>query len=193
MEAVRPEPEHWTDRYGDYLYSYALFRVNKPEAARDLVQDTFLSALRTMGAFRGEASEKTWLTSILKRKIIDYYRKASNRLEVSAEDHAASFYDHFFMDEDSGHEGHWKKKQSPKDWSSQPGNLESREFMHILQGCLGKLPEKWSAVFNMRLFDEREADFICMELDLSPSNYWVILHRARLQLRECLEKNWFVK
>jgi RNA polymerase sigma-70 factor (TIGR02943 family) len=191
MEDKIIQPEFWIDRYGDYLYSYALMRVNKEEAARDLVQDAFLSALNSASSFRGEASEKTWLVSILKRKIIDYYRKASNRLEVAADEQKlAVSYDHFFNDEEESREGHWKKSANPSEWNTD-SRIENKEFLSVLNLCLGKLPEKWSAVFNLRLFQEEKPEIICKELNLSPSNYWVIMHRARLQLRDCLEKNWF--
>ncbi|MBC7864398.1 MAG: sigma-70 family RNA polymerase sigma factor [Bacteroidia bacterium] len=194
MLLEKPEPSLWIERYGDYLYNYAVYRVSKEETARDLVQDTFLGALKSLESFRGEANEKTWLTSILKRKIIDYYRKASNRLEVSSDDQKmAPSYDHFFNAEDENKEGHWKDETGPAEWNVNATGLESREFVKILTACIGKLPEKWAAVFNLKLFEEQETDIICKDLKLSTSNYWVIMHRARLQLRECLEKNWFAK
>jgi RNA polymerase sigma-70 factor (TIGR02943 family) len=191
-EANQLRPEFWIDRYGDYLYNYAFMRVNKEEAARDLVQDTFLAALRSSGSYRGEATEKTWLVSILKKKIIDFYRKASNRLEVSSEDQKVfPGYNHYFNGEEESHDGHWRKDAGPEEWKTAAQPVESEEFMGILSLCLRKLPEKWSAIFNLRLFEEQNADRICKEMGITPSNYWVIMHRARLQLRECLEKNWF--
>jgi RNA polymerase sigma-70 factor (TIGR02943 family) len=189
----KAEPKLWTERYGDDLYNFAVYRISNEEAARDLVQDTFLSALKNLETFRGEASEKTWLFSILKRKVIDYYRKASNRLEVSSEDQkTAPSYEYFFnAEENEGSPGHWKKEPSPAELPLNSGSLESREFVKILNVCLSRLPAKWEAVFRLRLFEEEKPEEICKEMKLSPSNYWVILHRARLQLRECLEKNWF--
>lgn len=190
-----PDPKKWPELYGDYLYNFARLRISDEEAARDLVQDTFLSAIRNLSGFRGEASEKTWLVSIIKRKVIDYYRKASNRLEVSEQSQPEGVeYDYFFETaEEGGREGHWRNERVPKEWNSVSFNLENKEFNKIMMACMDKLPEKWRGAMSLKLFEEQEAEEICKELNISPSNYWVILHRARLQLRECLEKNWFGK
>ena len=186
-------PEKWVDEYADYLFTYALMRVSDEELARDLVQDTFLSALKAVDSFRGESSEKTWLVSILKRKIIDHYRKAAVRSESSFEESEAYkvAYGHYFTEE-GFMPGDWKKVNAPRDWSAgDKSRLEQREFRQILLACLGKLPGNWAAVFSLKHMEEESSEDICKELNISASNYWVILHRAKLQMRECLEKNWF--
>src|SRR5580704_16577695 len=134
------EPDKWIDRYSDALYSFALARINKREVAEDLVQDTFFSALKAKDSFRHNSSEKTWLIAILKRKIIDYYRKKStqNELNIFDKDTKDNFMDHFF--DTDGSEGHWSGNGAPKEWRKDfETNVESDEFNSILQNCLGKL------------------------------------------------------
>lgn len=188
----RLEPEHWIDRYSDILFNYTLTRINKREVAEDLVQETFLSALKGKNSFLGNASEKTWLIAILKRKIIDYYRKKStqNELSVFDKDTKDDFMNHFF-DKEGLSNGHWTGTAEPagfrKDFET---GVESDEFNSILKNCLGKLPEKANAVFVLKNMEDLTTEEICKELGISASNYWVLMHRAKLQLRECIEKNW---
>jgi len=189
----RLSPEGWVDKYADYLYSYALSRVNNADEARDLVQDTFLSALKAKDSFKGEATEKTWLVSILKRKVIDLYRKRAVRKEQSFEESESyqTAYEHYFRSDDGSRPGHWAGTHNPQPWNEDRMTLEQGEFRKILAACLGKLPKNWSAVFSMKHIDDEPTETICKELNISWSNYWVIIHRAKLQMRECLEKNWF--
>lgn len=186
------EPEKWIERYSDVLFNYTISRINKREVAEDLVQETFFSALKGKDSFLGNASEKTWLISILKRKIIDHYRKKSTQNELSVLDKNSKddFMNHFFNKESS--EGHWTNNSSPQEWKKdfQTG-IESDEFNSILKNCLGKLPEKANAVFTLKNMEDLDSEEICKELQITPSNYWVLMHRAKLQLRECMEKNWF--
>lgn len=185
-------PANWVDNYADQLYTYAFMRVNDADEARDLVQDTFLSALKAQNSYKGEANEKTWLFSILKRKVIDLYRKRNVRKSESFEESEQYkvAYSHYF--EDGGmRPGHWNGKNNPQEWGeAASGNLEKGEFSKILMACLGKLPKAWASVFTLKHVEEETSEDICKELDITPSNYWVILHRAKLQMRECLEKNW---
>jgi RNA polymerase sigma-70 factor (TIGR02943 family) len=183
------KPEKWVQNYADYLYSFAHYRVSDQELAEDLVQDTFLSALSARDTYKGQASEKTWLVSILKNKIIDHYKKASTRnespLQLSTYD--APSYDYFFNKQKKGH---WQKDHSPKDWSESPEQHETKEFYTVLKKCLAALPAKWQGVFKMSMLDEQDSKEVCKEFSLTSSNFWVIMHRAKLQVRECLEKNW---
>ena len=186
------KPEKWVDNYADYLYSFAIVRINDEDEARDLVQETFLSALKAQSGYKGEANEKTWLVSILKRKIIDLYRKNAVRKEQSFEESEEYkvAYGHYFTEE-GFIKGEWNKNTAPKEWNiSETSNLEKNEFRKILAVCLGKLPKTWASVFSLKHLDEESSEEICKELEITPSNYWVILHRAKLQMRECLEKNW---
>jgi RNA polymerase sigma-70 factor (ECF subfamily) len=192
-EVNKLQPDKWIERYADALFGYAYARINRQEVAEDLVQDTFFSALKAQDTFRNDSSEKTWLIAILKRKIIDYYRKKSTQSELNVLDKETKdgFMSHFFEGEGL-YEEHWTKAAAPKNWGGNfDTTVESQEFYNILQGCLGKLPVKWAAVFTMKNMDDLKSDEICKELGIEPSNYWVIMHRAKLQLRECMEKNWF--
>lgn len=158
--------------------------------AEDLVQDTFLSAFKSKDSFNGTASEKTWLVSILKNKIIDYYKKASTKRETPLKLRGsveAPSYDHFF---NASKMGQWVSEVEPKDWSDASIRTESKEFYTILQQCLNTLPAKWSGIFTMNLLDEKESKEVCKEFEITSSNFWVIMHRSKLQIRECLEKNW---
>lgn len=189
------EPEKWIDRYSDILFNYTITRINRREVAEDLVQETFFSAYKARESFQHEASEKTWLISILKRKIIDHYRKKStqNELSIFDKDSKDDFMNHFF-DKESGNEGHWTDSSSPQEWRKDfQTSVESDEFNAILKNCLDKLSGKTSTVFTLKNMEDLDSDEICKELQISPSNYWVLMHRAKLQLRECMEKNWFSK
>jgi len=167
------------------LYRYALPRVNDSEIAKDLVQDTFLAAWRNHDNFKGEISEKNWLYAILKNKIIDHFRKASTRLTDSLPGMADD--DAYFDDAD-----HWTKAAYPQQWETETP-IVKKEFYNILGRCKAKLKNLQDTVFTMKYLDGLESEEICKVLNITPSNYWILIHRAKLQLRACLEKNWFVK
>ncbi|MEI9917508.1 MAG: sigma-70 family RNA polymerase sigma factor [Bacteroidota bacterium] len=185
-------PSQWLALYGDYLYSYALLKVGSTATAEDLVQDTFVSAIRAKESFKGDSSEKTWLVAILKNKIIDHYRKKDvlkNTTEYLSETDA-EFTQHFF---DSAEGNHWLREAAPQAWSpSADSNLNSKEFNDILQLCIHKMPSRLVPVFISRFIDEEDSDVTCKVHNISPSNYWVIIHRAKVLIRSCLEKNWFL-
>ncbi|MBC8084876.1 MAG: sigma-70 family RNA polymerase sigma factor [Hymenobacter sp.] len=182
-----PEPQFWLDRYGDELYRFALGRVPDEAGAEELVQDTFMSALNALDSFRGQASERTWLFVILKRKLIDHYRRQARHPHVSLDQLTPDGPTEadFFHSED----GHWRQEQYPTSWQSADAELEQQELRQTLHGCQQKLPAQHAAVFVLRFVEELTAEEICKELSLSTSNYWVIVHRAKLQLRRCLEKH----
>ncbi len=186
MTSTSPAPAQWPDRYGDELYRFALSRVSNTSAAEELVQDTFLSALDGLATFRAEASERTWLFVILRRKIIDYYRRQARTSVVSLDalaEEGTPETDYF--DPDSGH---WTAAQAPVSWRSADAALEQQELHELLLRCQQRLPAQQGAVFAMRFVEELSAEEICQELGISASNYWVIVHRAKLHLRRCLEK-----
>lgn len=179
------QPEKWVDEFGDYLYRFALLRTSKQTVAEDLVQDTFLSAYNAFSSFDGKSTVKTWLVKILKNKIIDFYRKAS-RKEV----HLDSFEKNESNDFEEN--GFWKQNQAPNYWGDNPESaLQQSEFFTVLKKCLELLPARIAHVFTMRQIDGYNADEICKELNIGSSNLWVMFHRARAQLRKCLETNWF--
>src|ERR1700755_1585237 len=133
--AFEPEPRHWVERYADHLYSYALARLHQEEQARDLVQETFLSALEKVGQFQGNSSERTWLTAILKYKIIDVYRKKNSGLRTLSTDDEPEL--EFF---ESGN-GHWKEQYTPRPMPMEGADpLANKELAAILKKCLFKLP-----------------------------------------------------
>lgn len=177
----------WVDEHGDCLYRYALARVRKPEVAEDLVQETFLAAVRGYEKFGGRSSVRSWLCGILKHKIIDHYRKAGRE---------TSFTDmEFFSDEASEKfvsVGFWKHEDGPKEWTPDASEvMQQGEFWKTMRDCLSKMPQRVAAVFTMREMDDVPSKEICAALSISESNLWVMLHRARMALRECLEMNWF--
>lgn len=184
------DPSTWVDSYGDSLYKFAYFRVNNSALAEDLVQETFLAAIKGRDNFSGKASVKTWLTGILKNKVIDYYRK-KNRTQSMQETA------HFFEREEAdlfSEDGSWNydNPNVPSDWSpAQVQKMDRKEFMQQFYACSEKLPEKIRTVFIMREVDGVKSADICEQLDISPQNLWTILHRARMALRQCLEKHFF--
>ncbi len=188
----RCDTSGWVEAYSDQLFRYAFLRINNREDAEDLVQETFLSGIKGLDNFRGDCTEKTWLFNIINRKIIDYYRKKSTHASsntVSIEADPELFFKMFFKDK--GALGHWRADATPSDWGKQAdADLESSEFMNILQLCMSRLPALWCSVFRMKNLEEKENKEICKDLSISASNLWVIIHRAKLQLRGCLEKEW---
>jgi RNA polymerase sigma-70 factor (ECF subfamily) len=177
------DPTKWVDRYSDYLFNYTIVRVNDREVANDLISETFLAGLKSMKNFKGESTERTWLISILKRKIVDYYRKINSnkgRAEVKV---------NYNSDED---EGDWLEEQIA-DLSDKTAEdtMENEELGMAILECLDQLNEKQATIFKMKTIDGIDTDAICNEFNISPSNLWVIIHRARTSLAKCLEKNWF--
>lgn len=186
------QPSKWLDLYGDYLYSYAVLKVGSTSVAEDLVQDTFLSAIRAKETFQGNSSEKTWLVAILKNKIIDHYRKKDVLKDARQylADTEQEFSNHFFDATD----GHWLREALPVAWSeSADAKLNNAEFNSVLQFCVQKMPSKVALVFIAKFIDEEETEEICKVHKITSSNYWVIVHRAKVLLRSCLDKNWFRK
>ena len=176
---------HWLDEHGDALYAYALSRVRNPDVAEDLVQETLLAAIKGQKDFGGRSAERTWLTGILKHKLIDHLRKSTRQRPLSEldVDVAEEFFDS---------RGQWKVSSS--DWQGRPDALlEREEFRDVLQGCLSKLPSRIAQLFWLREAEDVSTEQLCQELGITPTNVWTMLHRARLGLRRCLGENWFGK
>jgi len=179
-------PDLWIDNYADYLYNYAIARVNNADTAKDLVQETFFAGLKSAKNFEGKSSERTWLISILKRKVIDYYRKINSKKGQA--EIRMSFYD------DGENEGNWIEERVPQSWKNETEkSIENDELKLQIDDCIDNLPEKYAIVFRMKTILGIETEDICKELGITPSNLWVMIHRARTQLRTCMEKNWFNK
>lgn len=183
MANIQVDPEKWVDRYSDYLFNYTIVRVNDREVTNDLVSETFLAGLKSMKNFKGEASERTWLISILKRKIIDHYRRINSR-----KGQAEMKMD--FPNEDS--DGEWLEERVAdlSDMTAED-QMENQELGLAILDCMDQLNEKQAAIFRMKTIEEIDTETICNEFNISPSNLWVIIHRARTSLAKCLEQNWF--
>ncbi len=186
-------PERWVEEYGDYLFRYALLRLRDATKAEDVVQETFLAALKARDRFCGHSAERTWLIGILKNKVGDYYRSLGRETSFTDLEFYAKEESHDFVGEGFS-QGAWTRERRPADWPTLPSaSLEAAEFWTAFRECLGRLPHNISRVFVMREVDEIESREICDQLKISDSNLWVMLHRARLALRRCLESNWFEK
>jgi len=178
------DPNKWISLYSDYLFNFTISRVNDRDLAKDLVQDTFFAGLKSMKNFKGEATERTWLVSILKRKIIDYYRKInSNKGKAEVR---------MTYNSDSESEGDWLEERvaDPFDKTAED-KLENEELGDAIYNCLGKLPKKQAEVFRMKTIEGLDTETICNELNITASNLWVIIHRARTAMASCMKKNWF--
>lgn len=190
-----PNPQKWVEDYGDYLFSIAILKTNNKETAEDIVQETFLSAIKTLPGFKGESSEKTWLTAILNNKIIDFYRKKDVLKDAGGYliETEQNFNNNFFEPEDGSY-GHWAESAAPQVWKKSADEaIDRADFYRVLEYCIGKMPSKLAPVFLSRFMDEKDSGEIRKDFNLSPSNYWVIIHRSKLLMRSCLEKNWFGK
>lgn len=177
-------PDLWLDQYGDILFRFALQRVGDKDIAEELVQETFLAAMRAKDRFKGQSSEKTWLIGILKHKIIDHYRRRKHdRSDMNVEDLAEST-DAFFSDN-----GEWRIQ--PKSWNINPDQaFEQKEFMDAFYQCLSRMPRRLADIFVHREVDGLKTEEICKVMDITATNSCVMLYRARMLLRRCLEINW---
>lgn len=187
------DPAVWIDRHGDYLFSFAMARLRDRSVAEDMVQETLLAAMQAGESFAARSSERTWLCGILKHKIIDHFRKSSREVGLTEEEADMSSYDYLFRDEGIW-KGHWTAEVRPIVWQDNPEKvLEFAEFRDILSHCLSELPERVANVFTLREMEGMESDEICKTFSISSSNFWVMMHRARLHLRRCIDFNWFRK
>ncbi|HEY7944001.1 MAG TPA: sigma-70 family RNA polymerase sigma factor [Casimicrobiaceae bacterium] len=169
-----------------YLLRVAMLQLRNNEVAEDVVQDTLVAALQGAAGFSGRSSVKTWLTGILKHKIVDVIRRRAREPVFAELDDECQIDDFDALFDASGH---WENP--PADWGNPEGDLSRRQFFDIVQFCLDKLPPNTARVFMMREVMELEGDEICKELTITSTNLWVILYRARMALRQCLEQHWF--
>jgi RNA polymerase sigma-70 factor, ECF subfamily len=175
------------DTHRRYLLRVARLQLRDAELAEDVVQDTMLAALKAREGYTGASTVKTWVTGILKHKIVDAIR-ARQRAPLPMAD----------LDEDADLEefdglfkanGAWADR--PADWGDPEAALNRQQFLEVLEACLTHLPPKTARVFVMREVMELGTEEVCKELAITPNNLWVILYRARMALRVCLENNWF--
>lgn len=178
----------WVDRFGSELFRYAVQRLRNDSDAEDVVQETFLTAWRTRDSYRGDISERNWLYTILKSRIIDSVRRRATRQSFFVED--SSDGDSPFRED-----GHWHHEPTATAWLERSpeamDDAERAEFHEIFDRCLQALPEQQRLIFTARELDGLETDEICQIFGITASNLWVVLHRARLRLRDCLNTHWF--
>ncbi|HSH08724.1 MAG TPA: sigma-70 family RNA polymerase sigma factor [Burkholderiales bacterium] len=169
-----------------YLLRFAALQLRDPSAAEDVVQETLLAALAGEANFAGRSNLRTWLTGILKHKIIDSIRRAAREPRAGPELEDDAAFDDLFRAN-----GHWKDR--PSAWDEPHGALEQKQFLGVLEQCLARLPEKTARVFMLREHLGLDTGEICKELDITPTYCWVLLYRARMALRLCLDERWFGK
>jgi RNA polymerase sigma-70 factor (ECF subfamily) len=174
-----------------YLLRYALAQLRDAQLAEEAVQECLVAALESLGTFGGKSSLRTWLTSILRFKVIDLQRRAVSERANVPFDEGTESEDDGWLDDLFDATGHWR--EPPQAWSNPEAALEQRRFWEAFEKCLDRLPAAGSRVFFKREVLGEDTDAICKDERITPSNCWVILHRARIMLRACLEKNWFGK
>jgi RNA polymerase sigma-70 factor (ECF subfamily) len=175
LEAMRPQ-----------LVRFAQLQLRNEALAEDAVQDALMAVLEKPASFRGQSSLRTYVTGILKFKIIDNLRVAMRERQVDLADAQS---DDDALDALFVADGH--TREMPRDWGGPDGALQEKDFFRVLEVCMEKLPEQAARIFLMREWLEFDTAEICKELSVSASNVWVVLYRARLRLRECLDLNWF--
>lgn len=180
-------PERWLDVHGAALYRYALMLTRDPSRAEEAVQDALLAAWEARDRYAGGAAVRTWLVGILKHKVMDMFRREARAVPLASTDRAA---DAGAAVEDGSFDasGHWH--DAPADWGDPEALLEREQFLSALQHCVDRLPRRMAELFRLREVMEEDTENICKELAISPTNLWTTLHRARLRLRQCLERNW---
>ncbi|NQU67939.1 MAG: sigma-70 family RNA polymerase sigma factor [Candidatus Marinimicrobia bacterium] len=173
--------ESWVNQFTQDLYVRAVSKVSDPELAMDLVQDTFLAAVEKFSTFKGNSSPKTWLLSILNHKIIDHYRGKIKQPIYPGDQIVSDFFDE---------NGDWLPEHQPMGWHENNENLLDNEaFLSVLTKCMDALPDLWKNCINLKYMLDKKSEEVCQELGITTSNYWQISHRAKLQLRACIEKN----
>jgi RNA polymerase sigma-70 factor (ECF subfamily) len=175
------------------MFSWAFYKTSNKETSEDLVQETFMAAIQAFEKFERKSNPKTWLFAILNNKITDHYRRQVKnptvREKQESETRSNILFDTLF-----DREKQWKKAERPKHWEDESENiLDNAEFNRVLQDCIENLPGTWSSAVHLKYFEQKKGELICQQLQITQSNFWQILHRAKLQLRKCLELNWFKK
>jgi RNA polymerase sigma-70 factor, ECF subfamily len=168
------------------LLRYANMQLRDTAVAEDAVSDTLLAILEKPQAFEGASSLRTYATGILKHKVIDVIRRRGRELQIEPLDEQSmdDALDALFKDD-----GHWANK--PLAWGEPEAALSQSEFFEVLQNCMDRLPARLSRIFMAREWLDKDVTEICEEMQVTPNNCHVMLYRARMQLRECLEINWF--
>jgi len=186
MTKVESKPvlgSDWVDAHANYLFNFAIGQVRDAHIAEDLVQDTFLAAVKAQNSFGGKSSARTWLVGILRHKICDYLRKTCRERAVRRDPTPMS-------DEESWEESALWLHHVAAETQLPSRRIELDEFRTNLELALGKLPPRVAQVFQLYQIEERPNREVCEQLNISESNLWVMLHRARKQLRQQLGGWW---
>lgn len=171
-----------------YLLRFARLQLRNPEAAEDVVQEALVAALAAQSGFRGQSNVRTWLTGILKHKIIDAIRRSSRELASGSFDDDPDIGDLGYKFKENGH---WAER--PAAWTEPDSALERKQFLAALEQCLARLPARTAQAFLMREHLGLETAEICKELGVTATHCWVLLYRARMALRQCLESHGSVR
>ena len=185
MIALEPDPGRWLQDFGDILFRYSLQRLHNTAHAEDVVQETLLAAIQASTSYSGRASEKTWLIGILKHKIIDFIRKQVRESTVDDINALSDATADVAIDGLFDTRGHWI--HPPRDWGNPVKALQNHEFLAAFEQCLGRLKPAHARIFSLKELDGQSIDEICNELDITATNCSVMLFRARMGLRRCLE------
>lgn len=178
------DPTRWLDAHGDYLFRYAMKHLRDAASAEDVVQETLLAAYQARDRYSGNATERTWLIGILKHKIADLFRKRSREVpladyQTDSQEPASQLFDE---------RGEWIASQAA--WGDPDAMLEQKRFWETFARCFDNLSPKLSAAFSLREFSGLSIEELCDTLNISPNNCSVMLYRARIALKECLEIRW---
>lgn len=174
----------WIEQYSEALLRRAIHLLSDKTEAEDIVQEVFISAFSSYESFEGKSKPLTWLMKILSHKVSDFYRrKYRSEPEIRL--------DHFFDET-----GSWKNDDVLNDWNVSDKDtelLDDKDFGKTMNDCIEDLPPRWKIPMKMYYLEEKKAQEVSQEMDISTTNLWKILQRSRMQLRECLEINWFAK
>ncbi len=182
MQNSNKKINDWVNNYTEELLTWTMYKVSDAENAKDIVQDTFLAVAKNIGAFEEKSNPKTWIFSILNNKINDFYRKKYRQDTKVDVDILSSFFKN----------GEWNSEKEPQNWQNNETNLlDDLEFIEILNYCLEHLPNKFNTVIKMKYYSDKNPKEICQELEISTTNMWQMMHRAKLKLRDCIETGWF--
>lgn len=182
------DPDTLVDQYADYLFRYALLHLRDRSLAEDVVQETFLAALECHRGFNGQSSLKTWLLGILKHKVIDHFRKNWRQTQFTTDD----------VEADPSESMHLAVSKASSDdrfvsmeWYADPqAKIEQKAFWKLLSEGLAGLNSRTATAFALREIEQLSTRDVCEKMQISESNLWVMLHRARRHLRQCFELNW---
>lgn len=188
LKTKQVKPEYWLEQFGDYLFSFAMSQLNNEMQAEDVVQDTLISAYEGYDSYNGKSTEKTWLTGILKLKIIDLIRKQIREPTIN---NTLDDYDNesdVWIDELFDQRGNWVRP--PQDWANPYKALHNHQFILAYEQCFKNLKPVLANIYNLKETSKHTSQEICTLLDITKTNLNVIFYRAKMTLRRCLEYKW---